>query len=86
MACHLKEGEGKQVTLKKDAYWCRKKGELLLNGKRQIVARQKICKVVLNLDPAAATGDKGPLCSRGSFAGKQGRNVSLRTGVHGYII
>lgn len=34
-----------------------KKGELLLNGKRQTVARQKICKVVLNLDPADPSGD-----------------------------
>lgn len=50
-----------------------KKGELVLNGKRQTVAGQKICKMVLNLDPADATGDKGSLCSRGSFARKQRR-------------
>lgn len=63
-----------------------KKGELLLNGKRQTVARWKICKAVLNLDPAHATGDVSSFCSRGSFARKQGRNDSLGTGVHGYIM
>lgn len=42
--------------------------------------------MVLNLDPVDATGDMGPFCSRDSFARKQGRNDSLGTGVHGYII